>query len=118
GVSFVANSLITSEKLYKKRPGLVKKFTQAVIKGWQEALSKGHEQDAAKAIHEMDETTPIEINKRQLAATRSLVLPQNGKGPIGRIDKKAWQETEDIMMAQGLMHRYVNLQNLLAGPPP
>lgn len=118
GVRFVANSLITSEKLYRERPGLVKKFTVAVISGWQGALEKGKESDVARAIHNVDKDTPMETIKSQLAATRDLVLPQNDKGRIGEIDKAAWQETEDIMLAQGLIQRPVNLNNLLAGPPP
>jgi NitT/TauT family transport system substrate-binding protein len=118
GVRFVANSLITSKKVYRERPELVKKFTETVIKGWQEALAKGHEEEVARAIHNVDKETPIETIKKQLAATRDLVLPQNGKKDIGWIDKAAWQETEDIMLAQGLIERPVDLKNLLAGPPP
>ncbi|MGQ9500051.1 MAG: ABC transporter substrate-binding protein [Dissulfurimicrobium sp.] len=118
GIRFVANSLITSEKLYRERPELVKKITGAVLKGWQEALSQGHEEEVAMVIHNVDKDTSLETIKKQLTATRDLVLPQNGKKEIGWIDRAAWRETEDIMLAQGLIQHTVDLKNLLAGPPP
>lgn len=118
GVRFVANSIITSEKLYKEQPELVKKFTGAVISGWEGALKKENEAAVTAAIHKVDMETPVDIIRKQLAATRTLVLPQNSNERIGQIDKAAWQETEDIMLAQGLIEHKVKLNGLLAGPPP
>lgn len=115
GVRFVANSLITSEKLYRARPELVKTFTKAVIDGWKEALSKRYEKEVIIAIHNVDSDTPIETIKKQLAATRELVLPTDKD--IGWIDSAAWHETEDIMLAQGLIQHPIDLKSLLVGPP-
>ena len=118
GVHFVTNSLITSRQLYFKRPKLVKKFTEAVINGWQGALEEKNELAAAEAIHSLDKDTPIKVIKKQLDATRAVVLPEKNKADLGKIDRPAWQETDNIMFSQGLISRHVNLDDLLAGPPP
>ena len=102
GIRFVANSVITTEYMLKERPGIVRKFMTALLRGWREALDPKNEEKAIATIHEFDKDTPIEIIRKQLAATRILMAP-SPEIEVGRIDVEAWKQTERIMLAQKLI---------------
>nr|OPL13556.1 MAG: hypothetical protein AVO38_13150 [delta proteobacterium ML8_D] len=117
GIQFVANCLITSKKLYSERPQLVKVFTEAVLKGWRDAMDPAMESNVAKAIHRLDPETPVPVIRQQLAETRALVVTENPHA-IGNIDYMSWKQTAEILMEQGLISRKISIIPLLAGPPP
>jgi NitT/TauT family transport system substrate-binding protein len=116
GIRFVANSVITTEYMLKERPGIVRKFTTALLRGWREALNPKNKEKAVTTIHEFDKDTPIEIIRKQLAATRILMAPSpeievggletdgtNHAGPkadsrtsICRKSSEAWQVAREI----------------------
>ncbi len=102
GIRFVANSVITTEKMLKERPDTVKKFISALIRGWQEALDPLNREKAVKTIQRFDRDTPADIIREQLEITRSLIKP-SGETEIGRIDVEAWKQTEKIMLEQNLI---------------
>ncbi|MEZ0329122.1 MAG: ABC transporter substrate-binding protein [Dissulfuribacterales bacterium] len=111
GIHLVANSLITSRRIYDEQPELAQRFTQAVLKGWKQALDAKNERAAADAVHEFDGSVSVELIREQLAATRELVV--SGALPIGTIDKAAWRDSEDIMFRQGLIARHVDIAAIL-----
>ena len=117
GIRFVANSLITSKKIYSEQPQLVRDFTEAVLEGWRDAMDSELELKVAEAIHRLDPETPISVILQQIAQTRALVAPENHNA-IGTIDTKAWKQTAEILMTQGLISQEVNITSLLAGLPP
>ncbi len=117
GIRFVANSLITSKKVYMERPKMVRDFTEAILEGWKAAMDPGLKSRVAEAIHRLDPDTPIPIIEKQIDATRALVIPR-GNREIGTIDKRAWEQTRDILLAQGLISHRIDISPLLAGPPP
>jgi hypothetical protein len=69
----------------------------------------------AEAIHRLDPETPIPTIQQQLAETRALVVPES-PGAIGTIDARAWKQTADILMTQGLISQEVDITSLLKGP--
>ncbi len=117
GIRFVANSLITSKKVYMERPKVVRDFTEAILEGWRGAMDPRKKSRVAEAIHRLDPDTPISIIEKQIDATRALVIPR-GNRDIGAIDRRAWEQTRDILLAQGLISHRVDIRPLLAGPPP
>jgi hypothetical protein len=56
--------------------------------------------------------TPEEIVRRQLPATRILMLP-TARFEFGRIDVAAWKQTEQIMLSQKLIDTPVHIENRL-----
>lgn len=102
GIRFVANSVITTEKMLKERPDTVKKFIFALIRGWQEALDPVNMEKAAETIRQFDKDTPADMISEQLEITRSLVRPSQ-ETEIGSIDAEAWIQTEKIMLEQNLI---------------
>ncbi|HID96711.1 MAG TPA: nitrate ABC transporter substrate-binding protein [Thermodesulfobacteriaceae bacterium] len=116
GISFVANSIITSRKIYLNNPELVKKFTRAAIEGWTDAMDPLNADQVALAVHRFAPDTPVDMISRQLDATRSLVAPEHRK-KIGSVDRQAWQQTKDILVSQGLIQRPPDLETILKTPP-
>lgn len=117
GIRFVANSLITSRRIYEEHPAMVGRFTEAVLQGWREALAQENEVAVAETIHRFDPETPVAVIRQQLAVTRPLVSPANGS-PIGSVDIAAWEQTAQILRDQDLLPHAVDVTHLLAEPLP
>jgi NitT/TauT family transport system substrate-binding protein len=100
GVRFVANSVVTSERLLAQNPERVARFVRALLKGWQAAVDPANTEMAIADVRHYDRDTPKDILLDQLKATRVLIQP-TGKETIGRIDLPAWEQTERIMLAHG-----------------
>ena len=112
GIQFVANSVVTTIKMVEERPETVKRFMQALIQGWTEALAPKNEDQAIETVLKYNPETPEEIVRQQLPATRVLMLPSAGF-KFGKIDTAAWKQTEEIMLAQKLIDKPVNIEDRL-----
>ena len=110
-VNFVANSVITSEKMVKEQPEAVEKFLTALLQGWEEAMDPAKEAEVLAAVRERDKSTKKDIMKKQLAATRKLVAVEGKK--IGAVDLPAWRQTEAIMLQAGQIKRAVQVEKYL-----
>ncbi len=117
GIRFVANSVVTSQKMVDRHPQTVRRFIQALLAGWYAAMLPANEAAVIEALREHDRDTSPEVMRRQLAATRAMVQPDPGI-PIGRIDEGAWQQTEQIMIAQQLIPGAVDVIERMAPPQP
>jgi NitT/TauT family transport system substrate-binding protein len=112
GVRFVANSLVTSREMIENRPQMVRKFTAALLRGWQAALDPDNANQAVETLRRYEKDSSVENLQRELAITRSLVQP-DAAIPIGFIDMAAWKQTEQIMVTQGLVPTPVNVERAL-----
>lgn len=111
GINFVANSVVTSGRLYRHRPELAKAFTTALMAAWRAALAKENRMAVATAIHALDCDTPLEIIMKQLECTGTFVLTPDRK--TGEIDHEAWKQTEKIMSEQGLIKQKIEISKIL-----
>jgi len=112
GVHFVANSVVTTERMLRERPAVVRKFATALLRGWQEALNPENRKKAVETIRQFDRDTPVEMIPKQLEATTMLVQPSSGT-QTGEIDEKAWRQTESIMLEQKLIPSPVHVEKAL-----
>jgi NitT/TauT family transport system substrate-binding protein len=112
GIKFVANSVVTTQKMMEERPETVKWFMQALIKGWEEALDPANKDKAIETVLKYNQETPEAIVRQQLPATRILMLPSAGF-KFGQIDVAAWKQTEEIMLAQKVIDNPVNIESRL-----
>ena len=108
GIRFVANSVVTSTKMMDHHPQTVGRFTRALLAGWQAAMAPSNESAVIRAVAKYDRDTSEAVMRRQLTATRQMIQPDPGI-PIGHIDTTAWQQTEQIMIRQGLIPGPVNV---------
>ena len=112
GIRFVANSVVTTRKMLEERPETVKKFTKALLQGWQEILQPANREKAIETVLKHNKETPEEIVRQQLPATRILMIPTSDF-EFGKIDLAAWKQTEEIMLSQKLIPVPVYVEKLL-----
>ena len=112
GIHTVANSVITSQEIIKNKPEMVNKFLTALLKGWEMAMDSCNTEKTIQIIHEADKDTPIGIITEQLALTRTFIKP-TPETKIGTIDVAAWQQTEQMMLDQGLIDKAVEIKKYL-----
>jgi len=112
GIQFVANSVVTTTKMLEERPETVKRFMQALMQGWAEALDPENREKTIETVLKYNQETPEDIVRQQLPATRILMLPSAGF-KFGQIDVAAWKQTEEIMLAQKLIDNPVNIESRL-----
>lgn len=117
GIDFVANSLVTSSRVLKEYPELAGRFKQVLMEAWRQALLPENRKEAASILMEVEPGLDEESAFAQIEATSSLVT-DGGKSPLGRIDLKAWGQTLQIMLEQGLLKTPVNLDRLLIKGSP
>ena len=110
GVQFVANSVVTTQKMLEERPDTVKRFMRALLEAWREALDPENKDKAIETVLKYNQETPEEIVNKQLPATRNLMLPEPGF-EFGKIDLAAWKQTEQIMLVQKLIADPVQIEN-------
>ncbi len=102
GIRFVANSVITTKQMVQEHPEIVHKFTRALLQGWRQSLDPANADKAVATMHRFDRDTPVSLLRKQLDATRTLMMPATGKD-FGWIDSHAWQQTAGIMFEQKLI---------------
>ena len=112
GVQFVANSIVTTQKMMEERPETVKRFMRALLEAWREALDPENKDKAIETVLKYNQETPEEIVRKQLPATRNLMLPEPGF-EFGKIDLAAWKQTEQIMLVQKLIAGPVQIEKRL-----
>ena len=112
GIRFVANSVVTTRKMLEEKRDTVQRFTRALLQGWREALDPVNREKAVALILKYNKETPEEIVRQQLPATRILMMP-SADFEFGTIDTAAWQQTEEIMLAQKLIPVRVYVEKLL-----
>ena len=116
GIRFVANSVVTSQKMMDQHPQTVGRFTWALLAGWQAAMTPANESAVIRAVAEYDRDTSEAVMRRQLKVTRQMIQP-DADIPIGHIDTSAWQQTERIMIRQQLIPGPVNVIGRLNPQP-
>jgi NitT/TauT family transport system substrate-binding protein len=112
GIRFVANSVITTEKMIKEHPETVIKFVSALVNAWNEALNPANSEKAVATVQKFDKDTASDVIRRQLEITRQLMKP-TGKAVFGAIDISAWKQTESIMLEQKLIPAPVDIEKRL-----
>lgn len=112
GVSFVANSVVTSGSMMANRPELVDTFLKALLRAWEAAMAPENEAAVLDVLKRVDVGNTDEILRQQLQATRKLIKPSAGVA-IGTIDRAAWKQTEAIMLEQNLIRRPVSIETRL-----
>jgi hypothetical protein len=77
GVRFVANSVVTSRKMLGQQPQTVKRFTRALLAGWQAARQPAKEDAVVNAEARCDRNTEKAVIHRQLVVTRRMIQPDS-----------------------------------------
>jgi len=117
GITFVANSVVTTQKILEEHPITVEKFMDALLTAWKESMDPVNKEKVVETVHQFDLDTPKEIIRKQLEITRHLTIPSGdyttGGEIFGKIDPAAWKNTEKIMLDQKVIPKPVNIEKYL-----
>lgn len=109
GVNFVANSIVTSRKMWDIHQPTVKKFQVALMEAWAASMDPANEADVLAQIAKVDKGNNADIRQQQLKVTRDLVMPQTQSHKMGVIDVDSWEQTELIMLKNKQIKKAVNV---------
>jgi NitT/TauT family transport system substrate-binding protein len=116
GVRFVANSVVTSREMIRQRADTVRRFTVALLRGWQAALDPVNSKAALQMLQKYDKDSSMATLTEQLDITRTLIVPGDDRA-VGTIDAAAWEQTEAIMLEQQLITAPVSVKTVLLPLP-
>ena len=116
GVQFVANSVVTSRQLLENKPDTVRRFTVALLSGWQASMDPANSDITIRTVQKYDKDSTEPTLQEQLKITRSLVLPQP-PAAMGTIDVPAWKQTEQILLQQKQIPAPVGIEKHLIAVP-
>lgn len=112
GVRYVANSVVTSESILRERGDTVRRFLSALLAGWRLAMEASRQPEVLEMLARFDPNLQRSVLSAQLDATRAMVRPVPDF-PVGAFDVEAWQQTEAIMLEQGLIPDPVGVERSL-----
>jgi NitT/TauT family transport system substrate-binding protein len=108
GVSIYANVLFSRQQTLDERPEVIQRFVRATFKGYQYAIE--HPDEAADLALKYDKTLDAAFQRASMQAEIPLI--DTGDAPIGTMDEAVWQNTNDILLQQGLIKSPVDLRTL------
>jgi len=99
GVSIYANVLFSRQQTLDERSDVIQRFVRATYKGYQYAIE--HPDEAANLALKYDKTLDVTFQRASMQAEIPLI--DTGDVPIGTMDSPVWQNTNDILLQQGLI---------------
>ena len=100
GINVYSMALFTTEKMIEEKPDVVKRFTEATLKGWEYAYNNVDEAVAFTLLY--DENLIYDHEKKMMQASLELIKPDDK--PIGYMDEAGWKETEDVLVKSGVVN--------------
>lgn len=101
GIHFYSDTLVTTDRLIDQKPDLVERFLRATLKGWREAV--GDPDVAVAETMKFARMKDLRLQADMMAALIPLV--HTGKGPVGWMDEKVWQQMHQVMVDQNILGR-------------
>lgn len=104
-INLYADTLFTTEEMIKKKPDVVRRFVEASINGWAEALK-----NQTKAI---DFTMKVnnQLNREHQAGFLKESTPfiQSGSKPVGLMGKSEWENMQNLLLEEGFLKQPIDL---------
>ncbi len=112
-VSMVANGILTSDKVAKENPELIRGFLRALLKGMADTTSNPEE--AMKIASKFVETLKPDdaVQRKVLDATIAIMAVESGKKP-GASDAAAWENTQNTLLAMGQIKEKMDVKTFFS----
>ena len=111
GLVSYGNMLMTTDALIKDRADLVRRFTQATLRGLAYAFENPDE--AASILQKLHREVDPEFSKEELLSTRELAWSEEAKaGGLGAISREKMTSTRDIVTGALTLKRVVPVEEL------
>ncbi len=99
GVAIYPNPIFTTGQLIKDQPDVVERFVRATLKGYQYAIE--HPDEAGQIAMKYDESQDLAFEVKGMQAQIPFI--DTGDAPIGWMDEIVWQDTQEILLEQGII---------------
>ena len=111
GLKMYSTSLLTNAKLVKDNPDLVRRFTRAFIRGWNESAKNPGE--AMKAFLAANPGTDVKYAELKLPEVMKLTRsPEVEKNGIGYSTEAGWKGLQEALVSMGLMQTTVDVNTV------
>lgn len=97
GIHFYGDTIFARRDFIEKNPGIVKKFIQATIAGWRDALL--NQEEAVEIVHKYDDPDYKVREDFILAESEKLILPARG-AKIGDSSLIEWKRMYEVLKAR------------------
>ena len=111
GLVSYGNMLMTTDALIKDKADLVRRFTQATLRGLAYAFENPDE--AASILQKLHREVDPEFSKEELLSTRELAMSEEAKtSGLGAISREKMTSTRDIVTGALTLKRVVPVDEL------
>jgi two-component sensor histidine kinase/ABC-type nitrate/sulfonate/bicarbonate transport system substrate-binding protein len=115
GIDFYGDNLFTTESLLKLKPGMVKKFREASLRGWEYAMA--HPEELVQLIYsrysQRHSLEHLRFEARQMAPLLQVTLVE-----IGYMKTDRWRHINDVYAGLGMMKKNFEFKGFLYDPHP
>jgi len=96
GVRFYADTIVTTEKLVRENPSLVKRFLEATIKGWRYSI----ENQKQVVGMTLQYNPSLSRSRQEMMMKEQLPLIYTGETKLGWMERGTWKKMRDILLEQ------------------
>jgi NitT/TauT family transport system substrate-binding protein len=105
GVRFYADTIVTSEKLIRQNPQMVKRFLKATLKGWRYAIE--NQGETVDLLLQYDSALTKDLQTQMMEAQIPLI--HTGNVNIGWMEKSRWEAMYRALLDADILVRPINL---------
>lgn len=110
-VNMVANGIMTSEKVAKENPELVRRFLRALLKGMADTMNNPDE--AMKISTKFVETLKADDGVQRKVLDATIELMKGGSKP-GASEAAAWENTQTVLLSMGQIKEKMDVNSFFS----
>lgn len=111
GYEYYTDTIFTTEEYARTNSELLRKFTQATIRGWQDALNNTDEA-ANLVVTKFAKDQDLEHQKRALKLIAGLVTADVGQDNIGKMNQDVWSKGIDNLLKSKQIEQKVDSSSI------
>lgn len=100
--------LVTTDKMISEKPEIVRRFVQATLNGWEEALFNKEQAVEILLKYDNEEYHEKEYEQFILEESAPLLKPSGGK-KIGAMDFVNWKKTYDVLKESNIIDQEIDI---------
>ncbi|MBR9677134.1 ABC transporter substrate-binding protein [Candidatus Woesearchaeota archaeon] len=108
GINTYADVLFATEETINDKPELVEKFLRATLEGWRYAIENEGETVDIVLQYATDRTKSHEA----YMLNQAIPLIHTGKSPIGVMEKKEWENVQNILLEQNMLTEKIFIEEI------
>ena len=112
GINLYADTLFTTEQMLKDKPGVVRRFVAATLKGWNAAIANPAE--AARITVKYGDKLTYAHELAMMKASVPLLKPDSR--PFGYMDAAGWSSAQKLLLKAGFQKQPIDISKAFVPP--